>query len=78
MITFEGRNLWGLLDTLQSDRAKSIQCYAPGRFPAEPGEGEPVAVSGPLAELTAWLAGRSHQGLTTAGGGALPPLPTWL
>ena len=42
------------------------------------GEGEPVAVSGPLAELTAWLAGRSHQGLTTAGGGALPPLPTWL
>lgn len=41
------------------------------------GDGEPVVVTGPLAQLTAWLAGRSHSDLGTESG-ALPELPAWL
>jgi maleylpyruvate isomerase len=42
-----------------------------------PGDGEPVAVSGPLGDIAAYLTGREH-GLGTAGGGAAPALGQWL
>jgi uncharacterized protein (TIGR03083 family) len=42
-----------------------------------PGHGNAVTLSGPLAELTAYLTGRANS-LTTAGGEAAPALPTWL
>lgn len=35
-------------------------------------------VSGPLAELTAYLAGRTHEGLVTSDGAPPPSLPSWL
>ncbi|MGW7540449.1 maleylpyruvate isomerase family mycothiol-dependent enzyme [Streptomyces sp. NPDC054770] len=38
---------------------------------------EAVTVTGPLAEVTAYLAGR-HHGATTAGSAAVPELPAWL
>ncbi|PZG23142.1 maleylpyruvate isomerase family mycothiol-dependent enzyme [Nonomuraea aridisoli] len=39
-----------------------------------PGEGEPAAVEGPLADVAAYLAGRPH----SLSGRALPALPAWL
>ncbi len=42
-----------------------------------PGTGEAVTLAGPLAEITAYLAGRANR-LTTAGGQAAPVLPPWL
>lgn len=42
-----------------------------------PGDGEPVTVIGPLAELTAYLTGREHH-LGAAGGGPAPALAAWL
>lgn len=42
-----------------------------------PGESDPVAVTGPLAEITAYLAGRPHV-LTTHDGSSVPILPAWL
>jgi hypothetical protein len=42
-----------------------------------PGTGEAVTLAGPLAQITAYLTGRSHS-LTTAGGGAAPVLAPWL
>jgi len=42
-----------------------------------PGDGEAVTVSGPLAEVAAYLTGRASH-LTTAGGRAAPALPAWL
>jgi uncharacterized protein (TIGR03083 family) len=42
-----------------------------------PGHGQPVALAGPLAEITAYLAGRTHR-LTTADGAVAPSLPPWL
>lgn len=42
-----------------------------------PGGGETVTLTGPLAEITAYLTGRPHC-LTTAGGEAVPSLPPWL
>ncbi|MET7571999.1 maleylpyruvate isomerase family mycothiol-dependent enzyme [Streptomyces sp. NPDC005492] len=53
---------------------------APGRWllPSASGEpGETITVTGSLAEITAYLAGRDH-GATTAGGAAAPALPAWL
>jgi maleylpyruvate isomerase len=41
------------------------------------GDGEPVLVSGPLAAVTAYLAGRGHAGVTSPEH-AVPPLPAWL
>ncbi|HZK06416.1 MAG TPA: maleylpyruvate isomerase family mycothiol-dependent enzyme, partial [Actinomycetaceae bacterium] len=41
------------------------------------GEGAPVTVTGPLDELTAYLAGRPFDGVTTAGGEPVPALPPW-
>ncbi|MFD5593824.1 maleylpyruvate isomerase family mycothiol-dependent enzyme [Streptomyces griseorubiginosus] len=47
-------------------------------LPGEPGKpGEPVAVFGPLAEITAYLSGRDHA-TTAAGAVAVPALPAWL
>lgn len=57
VITLEGRNLWGLLDHLQSDRAKIIQCYSPSRYGEEPGEGEPVVLSIKRQSLREFTAG---------------------
>jgi maleylpyruvate isomerase len=45
---------------------------------ARPGTGDPVAVTAPLADLTAWLAGRPVSGLTDTAGRRLPDLPAWL
>ncbi len=42
-----------------------------------PGDGDAVALSGPLAEITAYLTGRAHK-LTTAGGDPAPALGPWL
>ncbi|GAB3149511.1 maleylpyruvate isomerase family mycothiol-dependent enzyme [Microbispora hainanensis] len=42
-----------------------------------PGEGEPVTVDGPLAEVAAYLAGRPHT-LTTSDGSLAPSLTAWL
>ena len=42
------------------------------------GDSEPVVVTGPLAQLTAWLAGRPHHGVATDDGGPAPLLPPWL
>lgn len=42
------------------------------------GDGDPVTVSGPLANLTAWLAGRPFHEVSTTDGGPLPLLPAWL
>lgn len=41
------------------------------------GKGEAVTVTGTLADLTAWLAGRSTSGVT-AESGPVPVLPAWL
>lgn len=43
-----------------------------------PGEGEPATVTGPLAQVVAWLAGRPHHDVATADGGPAPLLPPWL
>lgn len=43
-----------------------------------PGEGEPTTVTGSLAAVTAWLAGRSADGVSTTDGSPLPTLPAWL
>jgi uncharacterized protein (TIGR03083 family) len=42
-----------------------------------PGDGEPIVLQGPLAEITAYLTGRAHK-LTTAGGEPAPALGPWL
>ncbi|MFG1948558.1 maleylpyruvate isomerase family mycothiol-dependent enzyme [Nonomuraea sp. NPDC048826] len=42
-----------------------------------PGEGGPTAVTGPLAQVAAYLAGRPHV-LTAADGSPAPALPAWL
>ena len=42
-----------------------------------PGDSEPIVLSGPLAEITAYLTGRAHK-LTTAGGEPAPVLGPWL
>jgi uncharacterized protein (TIGR03083 family) len=42
-----------------------------------PGDGGTVTLSGPLAEITAYLTGRPHK-LTTAGGDPAPTLGPWL
>lgn len=42
-----------------------------------PGDGDTVTLSGPLAEITAYLTGRAHK-LTTAGGDPAPALGPWL
>lgn len=43
-----------------------------------PGAGDPIVVAAPLAELTAWLAGRPGGPSRTAHGRDLPGLPAWL
>lgn len=40
--------------------------------------GGPVAVTAPLGDLTAWLAGRPVPGLTDTSGRPVPDLPAWL
>ena len=57
VITLEGRNLWGLLDHLQTDRARILQCYDAARFPEAPGEGEPVILSIKRQSLREFTAG---------------------
>src|SRR5580704_12538061 len=41
------------------------------------GDGEPIVLAGPLAEIIAYLTGRAHK-LTTAGGEPAPVLGPWL
>ncbi|HSZ40836.1 MAG TPA: maleylpyruvate isomerase family mycothiol-dependent enzyme [Trebonia sp.] len=45
---------------------------------AAPETDGPVTVTAPLADLTAWLAGRPVTGLTDADGRPVPDLPAWL
>ncbi|WP_331448906.1 maleylpyruvate isomerase family mycothiol-dependent enzyme [Streptomyces prasinus] len=42
-----------------------------------PGDGEPTVLTGPLAEITAYLTGRGHA-LTAPDGGPVPALGPWL
>jgi maleylpyruvate isomerase len=42
-----------------------------------PGDREQIVLSGPLAEIAAYLTGRAHK-LTTAGGEPAPVLGPWL
>jgi maleylpyruvate isomerase len=42
------------------------------------GPSDPVAVSGPLANLAEWLSGRPVAGLTDTTGNPVPDLPAWL
>jgi len=43
-----------------------------------PGPGDPVQVTGSLAAITAYLAGRQFSGLTTSGNDEVPELSAWL
>jgi uncharacterized protein (TIGR03083 family) len=43
-----------------------------------PGAGDPVQVTGSLAAITAYLAGRQYSGLTTSGNDKIPALSAWL
>jgi maleylpyruvate isomerase len=43
-----------------------------------PGAGDPVQVTGSLAAITAYLAGRQYSGLTTSGNDEVPALSAWL
>lgn len=45
VITLQGRNLGGVLDVLQEDRAKAIQCYSEALYTDEPSADEPVVLS---------------------------------
>jgi maleylpyruvate isomerase len=45
---------------------------------ASPAAGGPVAVTAPLEDLAAWLAGRPVPGLTDTAGRPAPELPAWL
>lgn len=45
---------------------------------AGPGAEGPLAVTAPLADLTAWLSGRPVTGLTDTEGRPVPELPAWL
>jgi len=55
----------------------AVVLTAPGERWELPGEGEPAAVDGPLADVVAHLAGRPHA-LTASGGTPVPVLPAWL
>lgn len=75
--------LASLLDDITGKRSAgsgpALRAAAPGgREWTVSGEGEPVTVRGPLAELAAYLAGRAHRDLAVDGGGAVPDLPAWL
>ncbi|WP_329263675.1 hypothetical protein OG223_48550 [Streptomyces sp. NBC_01478] len=59
---------------------QALRCGDVGRqyLPGAPdGDGSAVTVTGPLTEISAYLAGR-HHGATTAEGAAVPTLPAWL
>lgn len=45
VITLEGRNLGGILDALQDDKVRIIQCFSDRLYTEEPGGDEPVVVS---------------------------------
>lgn len=42
------------------------------------GAGEPVSVTGPVAELAAWLTGRTSKDLRSTASPGVPELPPWL
>lgn len=50
----------------------------PGRSWQVSGSGDPVPVTAPLADLTAWLSGRPVAGLADTTGNPPPDLPAWL
>lgn len=75
--------LAALLDDIAARRSATpgpaLRPTAPdGRAWTITGDGDPVTVRGPLAELAAYLAGRAYRDLTVAGGGPIPDLPAWL
>ena len=43
-----------------------------------PGSSDPIQVTGSLAAITAYLAGRQYSGLTTSGNDEVPELSAWL
>jgi uncharacterized protein (TIGR03083 family) len=58
-------------------RALTLEATGTGGRWELPGPGEPITVTGPLAEITAYLTGRAHH-LVTADGAAVPAWPAWL
>jgi maleylpyruvate isomerase len=81
--------LAALLDDVAARRSKAVPGPAltltaagtgtgPRRVWQVTGTGKPVAVTGPLAGLAAWLSGRPVGDLTTADGTGVPDLPAWL
>ncbi len=75
--------LTALCDDVASKRSKGpgpalvLAATDTGRQWNLPGTGEAVTLTGPLAEITAYLTGRANR-LTAAGGQAAPVLPPWL
>jgi uncharacterized protein (TIGR03083 family) len=55
----------------------AVSSDADGRWVIE-GEGDPVTVTGTLADLTAYLSGRGSGRVAAADGSAAPVLPAWL
>jgi len=43
-----------------------------------PGSGDPIQVTGSLAAIAAYLAGRHYSGLTASGDDGVPAIPAWL
>jgi len=75
--------LLALIDDIVTKRANTKDGAALSVAVAEdtwtiPGIGEEVAVSGSLADVAAYLAGRSHGPVLTASGEPAPALPAWL
>ena len=85
-----GTFLAALLDDIATRRSKvgtspalTLTASDAGRSWQVTGAGDPVAVTAPLAVLTAWLSGRPVTGLSDAGlcdtdGRPVPDLPAWL
>jgi maleylpyruvate isomerase len=58
--------------------ALTVTASDTGRSWTVTGATDPVAVTGSVADLTAWLSGRPLSGLAGPAGTPLPELPAWL
>jgi maleylpyruvate isomerase len=64
--------------TIGTSPALTVTASDTGRSWTVTGATDPVAVTGSVADLTAWLSGRPVSGLADAAGNPLPELPAWL